>query len=184
MPLQDLPQSAQALRVAIDAMPVGVSWANLSDRKILFMNRKFTEIFGYIVTDFADIAGWVEQTYPFAEDRAQVANTWGAFLEAQKTPLLAEAPFEIPPIEIRIRCKDGAIKTVRSGRSSMTNARKRALLRELPFWLCNVLAIAGIPSRMVVWAASFRLSASLIKRSSGVCDSGSGAAGRLERYVL
>jgi diguanylate cyclase (GGDEF)-like protein/PAS domain S-box-containing protein len=112
MPLQALPQSAQALRVAIDAMPVGVSWANLSDRKILFMNRKFTEIFGYIVTDFADIAGWVEQTYPFAEDRAQVANTWGAFLEARKTPLLAEAPFEIPPIEIRIRCKDGSIKTV------------------------------------------------------------------------
>jgi diguanylate cyclase (GGDEF)-like protein/PAS domain S-box-containing protein len=112
MPIQDLPQTAQALRVAIDAMPVGVSWANLSDRKILFMNRKFTEIFGYDLGDFANIADWVEQTYPFAEDRELVAATWGTYLEAQQSLLLTESPFEIPPIEIRVRCKDGTVKTI------------------------------------------------------------------------
>jgi diguanylate cyclase (GGDEF)-like protein/PAS domain S-box-containing protein len=109
---QDLPQSAQALRLAIDAMPVGVSWANLSDRKILFMNRKFTELFGYTYGDFADIGAWVQQTYPFAEDRELVASIWGAYLAAQQALVLTESPLEIPPIEIRIRCKDGAIKTV------------------------------------------------------------------------
>src|SRR5271156_6812492 len=112
MPIQDLPQSAQALRVAIDAMPVGVSWANLSDRKILFMNRKFTEIFGYGFGDFADIGDWVEKTYPFAEDREQVAATWGTYLAAQKSLVLTESPLEVPSIEVRIRCKDGTIKTV------------------------------------------------------------------------
>jgi len=112
MQIQDLPQSAQALRVAIDAMPVGVSWANLSDRKILFMNRKFTEIFGYAFGDFANIDEWVEQTYPFAEDRERVARTWGTYLEARQSPVLTESPLEIPSIEIRVRCKDGAIKTV------------------------------------------------------------------------
>ena len=112
MPIQDLPQTAQALRVAIDAMPVGVSWANLSDRKILFMNRKFTEIFGYEFGDFADIGAWVEQTYPFAEDRELVAATWGTYLAAQQTLVLTETPLEVPSIEVRIRCKDGVVKTV------------------------------------------------------------------------
>jgi diguanylate cyclase (GGDEF)-like protein/PAS domain S-box-containing protein len=112
MPIQDLPQTAQALRVAIDAMPVGVSWANLSDRKILFMNRKFTEIFGYTVGDFADIGAWVEQTYPFAEDRELVAATWGTYLEAQQSLVLTESPLELPSIEVRVRCKDGAVKTI------------------------------------------------------------------------
>src|SRR5258708_868815 len=51
-------------------MPVGISWATLSDQKIVFMNRKFTEIFGYKMGDFEDIANWIEQTYPSPEDLA------------------------------------------------------------------------------------------------------------------
>ncbi len=78
--MQNLPQSARALQVAIDAMPVGVSWANLSDQTIIFTNRKFTEMFGYNCGDFRDIADWVERTYPRAEDRDLAAKTWGAYL--------------------------------------------------------------------------------------------------------
>jgi PAS domain-containing protein len=64
-----------SLQIAVEAMPVGVSWARLSDQKIIFMNRKFTEIFGYKLEDFANITDWMDQTYLFAEDRARVAET-------------------------------------------------------------------------------------------------------------
>jgi diguanylate cyclase (GGDEF)-like protein/PAS domain S-box-containing protein len=105
--MQNLAQSAEAIRVAIEAMPVGVSWANLADQKILFMNRKFTEIFGYKRGDFVDIADWVEKTYLYAEDRALVAKTWGTYLAAPDG-----SEYAIEPIEIRVLCKNGEIKTI------------------------------------------------------------------------
>lgn len=105
--MQNLPQSARALQVAIDAMPVGVSWANLSDQAIIFTNRKFTEIFGYDCGDFRNIADWVERTYPRAEDRELVAQTWGAYLAS---PMPAEV--SIPSIEIHVLCRDGSVKTI------------------------------------------------------------------------
>jgi diguanylate cyclase (GGDEF)-like protein/PAS domain S-box-containing protein len=106
-PLQDLPQSVRALRAAIDAMPVGVSWAGLQDGRIRFINRKFTEIFGYLPGEFESVQEWVERTYPYADDRALVAEVWGRFLAGK-----ACEEEEIRPIETRIRCRDGAIKTV------------------------------------------------------------------------
>ncbi len=88
-------------------MPVGVSWATLTDQKIVFMNRKFTEIFGYVVGEFVDIPDWIKRSYPFAEDRERCAQRWGAyFLDPD------HCEFSIDPIEIRVLCKDGTIKTI------------------------------------------------------------------------
>jgi len=105
--MENFSQSAEALRIAIDAMPVGVSWARLSDQKILFMNRTFTEIFGYRDQDFTNIADWIERAYPYAEDRARADSVWGAHLKASQWQQYA-----IEPTEIRVRCKDGEIKTI------------------------------------------------------------------------
>ena len=109
--LNELPDgaamSAEAIQMALTAMPIGISWATVADQKIVFMNRKFTEIFGYRVGDFDDIAEWVEKTYPFAEDRTTAWERWRDHLAVGNT---FEQPIE--PMEIRIRCKDGTIKTV------------------------------------------------------------------------
>lgn len=106
-PMENVPQSAQAFRAAIDGMPIGVSWANLADQKIIFMNRKFTEIFGYVAGDFVDIAEWVEKTYLFTEDRELVAQRWGKYLSA-----LPGAQVALEPMEVRVLCKDGTVKTI------------------------------------------------------------------------
>ncbi len=105
--IQNVPPNPHSLEVALSAMPVGVSWANLSDQKIVFMNRKFTEIFGYQVGDFVDIPDWIQTTYPFHEDRTLAWEKWGAYFAAPDR-------FELPidPMELRIRCKDGTVKTV------------------------------------------------------------------------
>jgi diguanylate cyclase (GGDEF)-like protein/PAS domain S-box-containing protein len=104
---QNETQDAQSLQVALNAMPVGVAWANLSDQRALFMNRKFTELFGYEVKDFVDLRHWIAVAYPFAEDRALARETWRTYFAAPD-----RFELEIPPIEIRILCKDGAVKTV------------------------------------------------------------------------
>lgn len=105
--MQNVPQNAHSLQIALNAMPVGVAWVNLADLNILFMNRKFTELFGYKLNDFVDIRHWIAASYPVAEDRALARETW-------RTCFMATDRFEadIPSIEMRILCKDGSIKTV------------------------------------------------------------------------
>ena len=105
--MQNFPHDVSSLKAALSAMPVGVSWASVADQTILFMNRKFSEIFGYTLGDFKDISEWVEKTYPFAEDRELVARTWGAYFAA---PVASE--YSIEPMEIRVLCSNGSIKTV------------------------------------------------------------------------
>jgi diguanylate cyclase (GGDEF)-like protein/PAS domain S-box-containing protein len=105
--LPEVQQNANALQAALSAMPVGVSWAQLADQRIVFMNRKFTEIFGYVLADFPFISDWNASVYPFAEDQASIARTWVQYIEAEGDSNLA-----IDPLEVRIRCKSGEIKTV------------------------------------------------------------------------
>jgi diguanylate cyclase (GGDEF)-like protein/PAS domain S-box-containing protein len=105
--LPDAPQNAHSLRLALSAMPIGVSWANLADQKNVFMNRKFMEIFGYTLSDFANISEWNERVYPFPEDQTLIANTWAKYLADPDHSKVA-----IEPLEVRIRCKDDTVKTI------------------------------------------------------------------------
>jgi len=105
--LLDSPQNAHSLQLVLSAMPIGVSWANLADQKILFMNHKFTEIFGYVLSDFETIADWNARVYLFEEDRNLIADTWEIFLT---NPDHSEVNIE--PLEVRVRCKDDSVKTV------------------------------------------------------------------------
>jgi diguanylate cyclase (GGDEF)-like protein/PAS domain S-box-containing protein len=104
---QDFPQSPNSLEAVLSAMPVGVSWANLSDGKIVFMNRKFTEIFGYTLNDFENIYDWNRRVYPFPEDLDRIAQVWGKHLDAEEP-----SEVTIEPLEVRILCLDGSHKTV------------------------------------------------------------------------
>ncbi len=100
--------SARSLEIALSAMPIGISWASVTDHKILFMNRAFTEIFGYVVGDFVDIEEWIDKTYPFPDDRSMAKEQWRPRLTAPNQNLESL----VEPMELRIRCKDGSVKTV------------------------------------------------------------------------
>jgi diguanylate cyclase (GGDEF)-like protein/PAS domain S-box-containing protein len=99
-------KNEQSLRVVLDAMPVGVSWATLDDGKIVYVNRRFTEIFGYVVGDLDDISAWLKK-YPIPSERAAASAKWGPHLEAPDG-----ADFPIEPMELSVDCKDGTVKTI------------------------------------------------------------------------
>jgi diguanylate cyclase (GGDEF)-like protein/PAS domain S-box-containing protein len=108
--METINQEASSLKAALDNMPVGISWATLDNQKFVFMNRRFTELFGYDLEDFTCINGWLQRAYPFPEDRALAAEKWDACSR------LPEQSITNAALELRIRCKDGAMKTVlRSG---------------------------------------------------------------------
>lgn len=96
----------QSLLIALGAMPVGISWATLSDQRIVYMNRKFTEIFGYVLGDFEFISDWIAR-YPAALDRSMAHQGWGRYFEAPDG-----RDFPIDPMELSILCKDGTLKTI------------------------------------------------------------------------
>ena len=98
--------TSRRLRVLLDAMPVPISWATLSDAHITFMNRKFFQVFGYTVEDFPTVQEWVDKAYPNPEHQARAAASWFKYFSK---PTVHE--FEIEPVEVDVKCKDGAIKT-------------------------------------------------------------------------
>ncbi len=106
MPNSASAQNAQALWIALDAMPVGVSWATVDDQKIVFMNRTFTEMFGYVVGDFTDIPDWTLK-YPILDERERAWARWKTYFDHPD-----EEEFRIEPMELSVICKDGSLKTV------------------------------------------------------------------------
>ncbi|MHB1701526.1 MAG: GGDEF domain-containing protein [Acidobacteriaceae bacterium] len=96
-----------AREIVLNAMPVGVSWASVADQKILFTNRAFIQLFGYGAGDFTNIADWIKGVCAFPEDLALAMGKWGAAFAAMDNVELT-----IDPMELRIRCKDGTIKTI------------------------------------------------------------------------
>lgn len=96
----------ERLRIVLNALPIAVSWARLDDMNIIFMNRKFTQSYGYVVGDFATVQEWVEKAYPLKEHRERAVATWYKFFDNPTT-----SEFEIEPVEVDILCKNGEIKT-------------------------------------------------------------------------
>lgn len=100
-------QSTHALEVALNTMPVGVSWARVSDQAVMFVNRTFTEMFGYSKADFNTIDHFIEKSYPLQGDRDLARRKWGEYFQR---PDLAEFPVE--PIEVSLSCQNGELKIV------------------------------------------------------------------------
>nr|WP_241697811.1 PAS domain S-box protein [Mariprofundus sp. NF] len=72
-----------------------------------FMNSRFTSTFGYTLEDMPTIEQWWPLAYPDESYREWVLETWG---EACQRAI--ENQHDIEPIEYRVRCKSGDVKTV------------------------------------------------------------------------
>ncbi len=94
--------SYEHFQFLIEAAPVGVV---ISDRQqnTLYVNQKFTDMYGYTIDDIPSINEWWPLAYPDSADRELVCREWDkAYKEA------VENNQEIGPIEYYVTCKDGA----------------------------------------------------------------------------
>ncbi len=102
-------EQTRALEIALDAMPVAVSWASLKDQRILYMNRTFRQTFGYELEDVPTIGDWIG-AYPEETDRILAGQRWRELIDRFDG---TEAGLQ--SMELSIRCKDGTVKTVLHG---------------------------------------------------------------------
>lgn len=99
--------NAHALEVALNSLPIGISWARVEDQTIIFTNRKFTQLFGYVASDFGSIDDWIDRAYPSQSDQALARRKWGEYFQR---PDNKESPVET--IEIVVQCKSGELRTM------------------------------------------------------------------------
>jgi PAS domain S-box-containing protein len=65
----------QRFQVLIENVPFGMAMFDSKDR-YLYVNPKFTEIFGYTLAEIPDRVSWFERAYPDEALRKIVADAW------------------------------------------------------------------------------------------------------------
>jgi len=93
------------LQAILDSSPIGIGWSH--NGKIEYINRKFTEMFGYRLEEIPTVARWYQLAYPDKNFRDDVIRLWIRQVEATK---VSQTP--APAAETSITCKDGTIRHV------------------------------------------------------------------------
>ena len=88
-------------------MPMLVT-GDLPEARVLMMNRRFTEVFGYTIEEVRDTNAWWPLAYPDPDYRRAVQQRWQ---DAVDRMLAAGSP-HIEPVSAEISCKDGSKRFV------------------------------------------------------------------------
>ena len=103
---QVLRESETNLRSVLEQAPIGIMLRTL-DGGIEFLNRKFTEQFGYTVEDIPTAGKWQECALPDETYRREMMVPY-----LRRLGEVRETGGELPPMQLRITCKDGTVKQV------------------------------------------------------------------------
>jgi len=100
--LHDL--SEEYIQFFLESVPIGVVIQDRQQNNV-YINKKFTELFGYTIEDIPDIEHWWPLAYPDSRKRREVSRGWNkAFEKAVKEQS------EIKPGEYEICCKNGTLR--------------------------------------------------------------------------
>jgi two-component system, cell cycle sensor histidine kinase and response regulator CckA len=103
---ENLRQSEERLRIVLNSLPVGLAWGKKDD-KIEYVNKTFTELFGYIVEDLPSINILFRLAFTEPQKRDQLYTLWVKSIEEAKKTGMPTQPFDV-----RITCKDGTFRDV------------------------------------------------------------------------
>ncbi|ORJ62941.1 hybrid sensor histidine kinase/response regulator [Geothermobacter hydrogeniphilus] len=79
-----------------------------------FVNRRFTEVFGYTRDDLPTMDAWFDKAYPDADDRKRVRHFWDSQIEQSSS---FGNPVEMQ--EWKVRCKNGDIRDIEFNHSQL-----------------------------------------------------------------
>ncbi|SEP11719.1 sensor domain-containing diguanylate cyclase [Aquisalimonas asiatica] len=112
----ELASSPAALSDLIDASPVPmVITEGVGDfERIVFLNREFRQRIGYTESDIPDVRYWWPLAYPDPAYREPIAQAW-----KERMARAARDRDRIDPMEVRIRCGDGAVRVFQAHATSI-----------------------------------------------------------------
>ena len=101
-----LRQNEERFRSLVQLSPVPMGFIDAAGR-VAFLNRRFTDLFGYAREDVPTLADWWRLAYPDEAYRRQVLQSWNAAMEkARREERVVE------PMEFRVACKNGEMRNV------------------------------------------------------------------------
>jgi PAS domain S-box-containing protein len=95
-------ESEQRFRRLFDDAPLPLGFAGM-DGRMIALNRRFTQVFGYDADDVPTIEAWWARAYPDPDHRAEVMAMWAARMTQSDGQ-----PVHDDTREYRVRCKDGS----------------------------------------------------------------------------
>jgi len=101
-----LHESESRFRLFAESAPVGIVVSDENDNT-LYMNSKFTEIFGYALDDMPSVEQWWLLAYPDETVREEVREQWQKAVDKAK-----KNRSEIEPLEHPVTCKDGSVREI------------------------------------------------------------------------
>jgi PAS domain S-box-containing protein len=126
MERQALIDSEARFRTLVETSPLAMLVTSQPpESRVLLMNRQFTELFGYTLTEVEDIAAWWPHAYPDPAYRQKVQAQWEAAVDA----MIAAKTKHTLPVSANVTCKDG---TTRFVEARMALEGDRSTVRDLP----------------------------------------------------
>ena len=98
-----LANSEALFRMLVESSPVAMAVLRGTLEKVEYVNRRFTELFGYSIEDMPDAGHWWPLAYPDEEYRKEVFDEWNRRL---KETFSNKSRFE--PMETIVTCRDGS----------------------------------------------------------------------------
>lgn len=99
-----LKESEKRFKSSLENLPVAVAIIE-DERNIIYLNRRFTELFGYTEEEIATVDDWWPLAYPDKTKREEIIRGWAALVQDA-----LEKNQVIEPREYPVTCKDGAVR--------------------------------------------------------------------------
>ena len=103
---EDLAAESERFRDSINFSPVPVVLTD-EEGRILFLNRKFSDIFGYSKEEVPDLDSWWPLAYPDPDYRIEMREEW-----TKRIDRVVRYGEEFFPLEAEVRCRDGSFRTI------------------------------------------------------------------------
>lgn|GEM_PF-3975881 len=114
-PLKEtLHQSEEHIKQLVANSPIAMVVTSGLEQKVLLVNKKFTELFGYLIEDIPDVSHWWPLAYPDEKYRDQLESEW-----TKRVDRAIKTLSEIEPMEARVTCKDGSTRDIEFHLSSI-----------------------------------------------------------------
>ncbi|MGI0481835.1 PAS domain S-box protein [Geminocystis sp. CENA526] len=105
------------LQKIFDYLPVAIAFSvSPPDSRILYLNCRFTNLFGYTIEDIPNLNDWFSLAYEDSSYRDFCSHKWMRMIDSAKKTIE-----QIKPQEFEISCKDGSIKNVLIGARVLGN---------------------------------------------------------------
>lgn len=104
---RNLEESEAQIKKLIDVSPVAMVVSSGEDERVISINDKFIEMFGYTFEDMPDVEHWWTLAYPDESYGGTIKAQW-----KEKVQKAIKDKSQIEPMEAQVTCKDGSIRYV------------------------------------------------------------------------